>query len=117
VALSVERCLACEAEGVATCGALPRFRLRQAYGATGCEAEVNRGLVLRSHPPNEPAASHPRGLEGSRFVAWQLCRLVAGGSRELSMVLQLYRVYVKRGDIAPNRWVKRLVEKLPGAAC
>ena len=36
-------------------------------------------------------ASHAQGLEGSRFTRWQVCRLLAGGSRERLEVWQLYR--------------------------
>jgi hypothetical protein len=80
-------------------GALPRFRLRKAYGATGSEADFERvaaqsvGLCraglrraqssrsLVVLPVRNPA-SHAQGLEGSRFTRWQLYRLLAGGSRE-----------------------------------
>jgi hypothetical protein len=34
--------------------------------------------------------SGPNGLEGSRFVAWQLYELLAGGSRERLDVQQFY---------------------------
>jgi hypothetical protein len=49
------------------------------------------------------------GLEGSRFVAWQLYGLVAGGSRERLEVWQFYRpMYLPHGIGAMGktlRWV------------
>jgi len=40
-------------------------------------------------------------LEGSRFVAWQLYRLAAGGSRERLEVRQLY------GPLYPHNTTRR----------
>ena len=39
---------------------------------------------------NPPRVSRTERLEGSRFVAWQLYGLVAGGSRERLEVWQFY---------------------------
>jgi hypothetical protein len=48
-------------------------------------------------------------LEGSRFVAWQLYRLLAGGSRERLAVYQFYGPVYPRSDIDAMgktlRWV------------
>jgi len=50
-----------------------------------------------------------RGLEGSRFVAWQLYRLAAGGSRERLDVRQLYGPLYRHNTIEAMgktlRWV------------
>jgi hypothetical protein len=56
-----------------------------------------------------------RRLEGSRFAAWQLYRLAAGGSRELPNAMFAHRAY-------SVRWIQRPielphVETFPGAAC
>jgi hypothetical protein len=45
-----ERETAQKLKGVATRGALPRFRLREAYGATGSEADGERGDIARNGP-------------------------------------------------------------------
>jgi hypothetical protein len=39
---------------------------------------------------NTPRVERSERLEGSRFVAWQLYRLLAGGSRERLEVWQFY---------------------------
>jgi hypothetical protein len=45
-------------------------------------------------------------LEGSRFAAWQVCRLAASGSRERSSAAQLCRLNVNRSSLEQCRWVK-----------
>ncbi len=60
--------------------------------------------------------SGPKRLEGSRFVAWQLYGLVAGGSRERLDGWQFYGpLYPRRTE--QRRWVKHRVGSFPGAAC
>jgi hypothetical protein len=49
---------------------------------------------------NPPRVERTERLEGSRFVAWQLYGLLAGGSRERLEVWQFYGPFVSD---APNR--------------
>ena len=44
----------------------------------------------RQEVTNTPRIERTERLEGSRFVAWQLCGLLAGGSRERLEVWQFY---------------------------
>jgi hypothetical protein len=53
----------------------------------GRPGELSRVAVLVLVQLRKPA-SHAQGLEGSRFVALQLYRLAAGGSRERFEVRQ-----------------------------
>ena len=96
-------------------GALPRFRLRQAYGAIprprdeadsepverrrttgGARLPKDRiafaeRLALRHQIRANPLrVERTERLEGSRFVAWQLYGLVASGSRARLEVWQFY---------------------------
>jgi prepilin-type N-terminal cleavage/methylation domain-containing protein len=47
-------------------------------------------------------------LEGGRFLTRQLCKLIAGGSRERSSERQLYRPRPNRSPCAQSRWVEVL---------
>ena len=49
--------------------------------------------------PNESVDRMNRRLEGSRFAAWQLYRLAAGGSRERLEVWQFYGLLYPRNRI------------------
>jgi len=60
-------------------------RYRTKGSSKPLSAALVRRLVLLRNP-----ASHAQGLEGSRFVAWQLYGLAAGGSRECLDVRQFY---------------------------
>ena len=57
--------------------------------------------------------SHAQGLEGSRFVAWQLYGLLAGGSRErLSAMICPSRLFCY-GDTTAHRAAAR--RDVPGS--
>jgi hypothetical protein len=58
--------------------------MQEAYGRVG---ESANGRVSEAH-----------GLEGSRFISWQLYGLAAGGSRERFDVWQLYRLRRSRSQ-------------------
>jgi len=61
-----------------------------------------RGIVKRA---GTNANEH---LEGSRFIAWQLCKLAAGGCRERLSAVQFYRLQVDRPPSEQTRWAKAL---------
>jgi hypothetical protein len=58
---------------------------------------------------NPPRVERTERLEGSRFIAWQLYRLLAGGSRERLELWQFYGpLYLPHGTDAMGktlRWV------------
>src|SRR5580700_12100228 len=57
-----------------------------------------------------------QGLEGSRFVAWQLYKLAASGSRELPSAMFAHPVRLVRRR-ATTAIELRHVETFSGAAC
>jgi prepilin-type N-terminal cleavage/methylation domain-containing protein len=54
-------------------------------------------------------------LEGSRFLTRQLCKLIAGGSRERSSERQFYRPRPNRSPCAQSRRVEVLRWAIPGS--
>jgi len=62
-----------------------------------------------------PRVERTERLEGSRFVAWQLYGLLAGGSRERLEVWQFYGSVIRPTE--QTRWAKHCVGSFPGAAC
>jgi tetratricopeptide (TPR) repeat protein len=68
-----------------------------------------RGVVKRvGTNANSLSGRIVHGLEGSRFIAWQLCKLAAGGSRERLGAVQSYRLHANRSLSEQTRWVKGL---------
>jgi len=70
---------------------------------------VDMNTVNLANAQNDQAAQGletGHRLEGSRFVAWQLCRLAAGGSRERPSAAQLSPRRVNRSPSEQRRWVK-----------
>jgi tetratricopeptide (TPR) repeat protein len=66
-----------------------------------------RGIVKRiKKGPNAPRVQVAHGLEGSRFLAWQLCNWAAGGSRERFNAAELYGYHANQSLSEQSRWAK-----------